>query len=388
MESIWFDSALWVGLALVSALISIRIGISVALVEIVVGAFGGNLLSMAPVDWINYLAAVGAVLLTFMAGTELEPSVIRRHLRSTLTIGAVGFFAPYLGVLAYAHFWLGWPWPQAQIAGIALSTTSVAVVYAVMVETGYNRTEIGKVILAGCFVNDVGTVLALGIVFANYNLWLATFALATALAMWLMPKFMPAFSDRFGGRVSDAEAKIIMVVLFGLGWMASMAHSEAVLPAYLIGMMLASYFVRERELARRLRTITFTLLTPFYFLRAGSFVKFDTVASAAGLIGVFLAVKMVTKVAGILPLTYLFKFERTEGFYTTLMMSTGLTFGSISALFGLTNGIIDQDQYTVLVTAVIASAVVPTLIAQRWFQPEFKELDTEEAHVQENPGRQ
>jgi Kef-type K+ transport system membrane component KefB len=87
--------------------------------------------------------------------------------------------------LAYAHYLLGWSWPEAQIAAIALSTTSVAVVYAVMVETGFNRTEIGKIILAGCFVNDVGTVLALGVVFANYNVWLALFA---AMSLSLLKK--------------------------------------------------------------------------------------------------------------------------------------------------------------------------------------------------------
>jgi Kef-type K+ transport system membrane component KefB len=387
MENIWFDSALWVGLALVSTLISIRVGISVALIEIVVGALGGNFLDMAPTDWINYLAAVGAVLLTFLAGTELDRAVVRRHLGSTLSIGVVGFLAPYLGVLAYAHYLLGWPWPEAQIAAIALSTTSVAVVYAVMVETGFNRTEIGKIILAGCFVNDVGTVLALGVVFANYNVWLALFAAATALALWVVPRILPPFASRFGGRVSEPEAKLILLVLFLLGGLASLAHSEAVLPAYLVGMVLASFFVKERSLAVRLRTITFTLLTPFYFLKAGSFVKFDTVATAAGLIVILLAVKMATKFIGILPLTVVFGFDRREGMYTTLMMCTGLTFGSISALFGLTNNIIDQDQYTVLVVAVIGSAVVPTLIAQRWFQPEFKPIEKEVADVQENPGR-
>jgi Kef-type K+ transport system membrane component KefB len=71
------------------------------------------------------------------------------------------------------------------------------------------------------------------------------------------------------------------------------------------------------------------------------------------------------------------QFDRREGMYTTLLMSTGLTFGSISALVGLTNRIIDQGQYTILVTAVIGSAVVPTLIAQRWFQPQFKPLTAE-----------
>ena len=375
MEDIWFTSAIWIGLALLASLISIRVALSVALVEIVVGAVAGNLIDLAATDWINYLAAVGAVLLTFLAGAEIDPMVIRRNLASTMAIGVVGFFAPYLGVLAYALAVLGWPWPQAQIAGIALSTTSVAIVYAVMIETGYNRTELGKIILAACFINDVGTVLALGLVFANYNVWLVLFAVATGVAMWLLPKFVPWFFRSVGNRVSEPETKFVLLILFALGGFAATAKSEAVLPAYLIGMVLAPFFLADKVLANRIRVMTFTLLTPFYFLKAGSLVKFDTIVAAAGLIGVFLAVKMATKLV-ILPLTYAFRFGGRRGMYTTMLMSTGLTFGSISALFGYTNGIIDQDQYTVLVTAVIGSAVVPTLIAQRWFQPKFDPVES------------
>jgi Kef-type K+ transport system membrane component KefB len=386
-DNVWFISATWIGLALLSSLISIRIGISVALVEIVVGAFGGNLLGIAANDWITYLAGVGAILLTFLAGAEIDPVVVRKHFPATMSIGLVGFFAPYLGVLAYAHYGLGWPWAQAQIAGISLSTTSVAVVYAVMVETGFNKAEIGKVILAGCFVNDVGTVLALGIVFANYNWWLALFALMTAVVMWFAPRLFPWFTLRFGGRVSEPEAKLALLLLFFLGALANVAQSEPVLPAYLVGMVLAPFFLAQQELAQRLRVITFTLLTPFYFLRAGSLVKFETIAAAIGLVAIFLLVKMATKFVGILPLTYAFRFGRREGMYTTLLMSTGLTFGSISALFGFTHGIINQDQYTILVTTVIGSAVVPTLIAQRWFQPKFEPIATETFDVQENPDR-
>ena len=55
--------------------------------------------------------------------------------------------------------------------------------------------------------------------------------------------------------------------------------------------------------------------------------------------------------------------------YTTLLMSTGLTFGSISALFGLSHGIIDTAQYSYIIAAVVASAVVPTLIANAFFLP-------------------
>ena len=133
----------------------------------------------------------------------------------------------------------------------------------------------------------------------------------------------------------------------------------------------------DRELPHRMRIIAFTILTPFYFLKAGSLVDYRAVVESVGLVAVFLAIKMATKFAGILPLTRAFSFDRRDGLYITLLMSTGLTFGTISALFGLTNHIIDQRQYTILVTAVIGSAVVPTLIAQRWFQPSAAPMDEE-----------
>jgi len=374
MDNVWLASALWIGLALLASVAQIWVAVSIALLEIIVGAVAGNILPLTLTPWVNYLAGFGAILLTFLAGAEIDMKVIRRHFAASMSIGIVGFFAPYLGVLAYAHFVSGWPWAQAQIAGISLSTTSVAVVYAVMIETGFNRTEIGKVILAACFVNDLGTVLALGIVFANYDLWLIVFGVATIAALFVLPRFTPWLFARVGTRVSEPQIKFVLLILFLLGGLAGVARSEAVLPAYLIGMVLAPIFLADRELTHRIRVIAFTVLTPFYFLKAGSLVRADVIVAAAGLIAIYLAVKMATKFIGILPLTRLFRFERTEGMYTTLMMSTGLTFGSISALFGLTNHIIDERQYTILLTAVIGSAVVPTLIAQRWFQPKFKPI--------------
>ena len=375
MENIWFQSALWMALALVAAVGSLFVTISAALFEIVVGALAGNTVGLPLTPWIDYIASFGAIVLTFLAGTDIDPHVVKRNLASSITIGLMGFFAPYLGCLLLARYGLGWPWPEAQIAGIALSTTSVAVVYAVMVETGYNRTELGKIILAACFINDIGTVLALGLVFANYNVYLVSFAVATIIVMAALPRIVPWLFERIGGRASEPEIKFIFLVLFVLGGLANLGKSEAVLPAYLIGMALAPFFLKQKELQLRMRAICFAFLTPFYFLKAGSLIEAHALVAGAGLIALFLAMKMITKFAGILPLTRYFKFDRREGMYTTLMMSTGLTFGSISALFGLTNHIINQEQYTVLVTAVIGSAVVPTLIAQIWFHPHFEPLE-------------
>ncbi len=383
MSNVWLASSVWLAFALAASIISIRVAVSVALIEIVVGAIAGNTIGLDITPWVNFLAGFGAILLTFLAGTEIDAQVIRRNLGASAGIGIVSFLAPYLGVLVYAHGVIGWSWPEAQIAGISMSTTSVAVVYAVMVETGFNKTELGKIILAACFITDLGTVLALGIVFAHFDAWLALFGAATAVVLWLLPKFAPWFFKSVGHRVSEPETKFVSLILLSLGGLSQVAGSEAVLPAYLIGMALAPSFLKDAELGHRFRIIAFTILTPFYFLKAGSLVQFSAVTSSAGLIAVFLLIKMATKIAGILPLTKRFNFEAKEGMYTTLLMSTGLTFGSISALFGLTNHIIDQRQYTILVTAVIGSAVVPTLIAQRWFMPTLKPLDAQAGEIEE-----
>lgn len=372
MDNIWLTSAIWVGLAFLASLISIRFAISVALVEIIVGAIAGNSIGLEANQWINYLAGLGAILLTFLAGAEIDPDVVKKHFWSSFSIGAISFLAPFLGVTAYAKYVCNWPWNQAEIAGIALSGTSVAVVFAVMIESGFNKTDLGKIILAACFITDVGLILALGLLFANYNLWLALFVVATALAMWLLPKLTNWLFEKVGNKMSEPELKFLLLVIFLLGGLANIAKSEAVLPAYLLGMVLAPILLKKQEITQKFRVMMFTILTPFYFLKAGSLLEFNVVLSSFGLIAIFLFLKISTKCIGVFPLTKYFKFERTEGIYTTLMMSTGLTFGSIAALFGLTEKIIDQDQYTIILTAVIGSALIPTMIAQKWFHPENK----------------
>jgi Kef-type K+ transport system membrane component KefB len=232
---------------------------------------------------------------------------------------------------------------------------------------------LGKLILAACFVTDFGTVLALGILFANFNGWLALFVAVTAIVLWYLPRLTRYVIRTVGHRVSEPEVKFVFLVLFALGGLAQVAKSEAVLPAYLVGLVIAGVFVRDRILMDRMRTIAFTMLTPFYFIKAGLYVSLPAVVTGAGLIVAFFVVKLGSKVAGVGPLTRLFGFDRRAGAYTTLILATGLTFGTISALFGLNNHIITQSQYTVLVTVVIASAVVPTLIAQRFFQPSVEE---------------
>jgi len=380
LESPWLIAALWIGMALLASMISIRVGISVALIEIIVGAVAGNAIpwvgslfsthvKLETTPWINFLASFGAILLTFLAGAEIEPDVLKKHWKPSLAIGFISFLMPFLGAMAAAHWLLGWRLPASMIAGVALSTTSVAVVYAVMLETGLNKRDIGKLILASCFVTDLGTVLALGVMFANYNWWLVLFLGVSAVIMPFAPRLTQRFLSRYEGQVSEPEIKLLLLMLFVLGGLAAAANSEAVLPAYILGLVVAGVLRHHKETVYHIRVAVFALLTPFYFLKAGALISGSAIAQGALVILLLLLVKVAAKFVGVYPTAKLFKMNNRVSMYTTLLMSTGLTFGTISAMFGLNRNLIDSSQYSTLVVVVIASAVVPTLIAQRWFQP-------------------
>ncbi|MHB8771338.1 MAG: cation:proton antiporter [Syntrophales bacterium] len=377
MEQMYTIASLWLALAVVSAIIAYHLRVSIALVEICVGVFAAATASSAGVagilhadsEWLRFLASSGAVLLTFLAGAELDPVVIRKKIKEVTVVGLIGFCAPFLGCTAVAYYGLGWDPRASWLCGIALSTTSMAVVYAVMLETGLNKTGFGKGILGACFINDLGTVIALGLLFAPFTYKTVVFVVVTAAALAFLPSTTRVITEIYANRTAAIRTKWVVLILFGMGALALWAGSEAVLPAYLAGMVLAGSAARDAFWMRRLRTLTVGFLTPFYFLRAGTLVSLTALVAAPLVFVVLLTAKVAAKIFGLYPVIARFRRERNERWYYTLLMSTGLTFGTISALYGLTHGIVTQGQYSFLVAAVIASAVVPTLIAGIVFLP-------------------
>lgn len=378
MDQLFIIASLWLALAVLSALIASCLGLSIALVEICVGVVASALMVLfdlgdvlgSNAEWVRFLAASGAVVLTFLAGAELDPVVIRTKLTEISVVGLVGFLAPFVGCAAGAHYMLGWDPRASLLCGVALSTTSMAVVYAVMLETGFNRTEFGKGILGSCFINDLGTVIVLGLLFAPFTYKTVVFILSSATVLILLPGLTLWMTRRFAHRTAAIRTKWVMLILFGLGAMALWSGSEAVLPAYVAGIVLAGSAARDQHWIRRLRTLTVGFLTPFYFIRAGTLVSLPALLSAPTVFLVLLLGKVLSKIIGLYPVVGLFRQDRNERWYYTLMMSTGLTFGTISSLYGLAHGIITQQQYSFLVAAVIASAVVPTMIAGLAFVPQ------------------
>lgn len=377
MEHLFLIASVWLGLAVLSAVVAYHLRISIALVEICVGvavaaaaaALGWTEQLGSNEEWLRFLASSGAVLLTFLAGAELEPEVIRTKWKEVTVVGLVGFFAPFLGCAAVAHYLLHWDARASLLAGVALSTTSMAVVYAVMLETGFNKTDFGKGILGACFINDLGTVIALGLLFAPFTCRTIIFVVACVAALAALPAVSRRLTRVYAYRTAAIRTKWIVLVLFALGALALWSGSEAVLPAYLVGMVLAEFSGTDAFWVRRLRTLTVGFLTPFYFIRAGTLVSLSALAAAPIVFLALLGGKVASKIFGLYPIIARFRARRDERWYYTLLMSTGLTFGTISALYGLSHGIVTQAQYSFLVAVVIASAVVPTLIAGFFFVP-------------------
>src|SRR5579883_3242391 len=377
MTGIWALASLWFALALIASLAAIYFRVSIALAEIMVGAcaqlilgsaFGPALLGTDE-PWVKTLAGLGAIMLTFLAGAELDPDVFKLKWKEAVAIGVASFLLPFLGCAAAANMLLGWGARPSLLAGLALAATSVAVVYTVMMEFGFNKTNFGKVILAGCFVTDLGTVIGLGLIFAPFTLKTLIFIGVSLPAIVALPWLVPRIFRVCGGKPSEFEAKFLLFCLLGSGALALWAGSEAVLPAYLIGMALAGSVGRDHVLIRRLRTVTIGLLTPFYFMRAGYLVSIPAVIAAPAGVLFFLIVEAVTKIGSVYPVAKYYGSTHKEAMYTTLLMSSGLTFGTIASLFGLSNGIIDKSQYSTLVSAIIGTAIIPTVIANSFFLP-------------------
>ena len=364
-------AAVLAAVVVVASIVSVELGVTVALIELTLGVVVGNVFDLGSAEWLDFVATFASIVLTFLAGMEVDPAYMRRRLPASLGIGFSSFAGPFVVASLVSYFLLDWSVKAALIAGTALSTTSLAVVYAVLVERDLNATQVGKLLMSATFVTDICTAIALSAIFIKPNLWFPVFLLVSLALILALPRVAPWFFRRYGDRVIEPEIKLVFVCLFVLMVLADLANGHAVLPAFVLGLVMSQHYAEHREEQQRLRVVAFAFLTPFFFLKGGLNVSLGAVIANLGLLGALLLAKMVPKVAFIFPLAR--RAIPKHATFTTLLMSTGLTFGTISSLYGLNAGIIDQTQFSLLVTVVVLSAVVPTVIAERWFLPDADE---------------
>ena len=367
MDSVQLAAVL-AAVVLLASILSVELGVTVALLELTLGVAAGNLFHLQTSDWLDFVASFASIVLTFLAGMEVDPDYMRRRLTASAGIGVASFAGPFVVASGAAYVLLGWTPRASLIAGTALSTTSLAVVYAVLVERGLTDVGVGKLLMSATFVTDLCTALALSAIFIKPNLWFPVFLVVSGAFVLALPRVAPWFFGRYGDRVIEPEIKLVFACLLVLMVLADASNGHAVLPAFVLGLVMSKHYAEHREEKKRLRVVAFAFLTPYFFIKGGLNVSLGAVVSNLGLLGVLLATKMLPKVGFIYPLAR--RAVPRHATFTTLLMSTGLTFGTISSLYGLNAGIIDKTQFSLLVTVVVLSAVVPTVIAERRFLPD------------------
>jgi Kef-type K+ transport system membrane component KefB len=363
-------------LILIASLISLRLGLSVAIIEILLGAIAGNLHLLQAEAWMTYLASFGGILLTFLAGTEIDVGLMQQKWRESVLIGLASFLAPFIGTFLFTYFIADWGLTASLLAGTALSTTSLAVVYSVLVETGLTRTELGKSIMSATFITDISTALVLSVLFIKPNLYTLIFIVVSLIVIVLATKFSHYLFDnpRLKNKVVEPEIKYLFLILLIFMYFANLGNGQAVLPAFVLGLLMSKHFTetsKTKEVRNRLRTVAYAVITPVFFIVGGLNMSISLILGAITLFIALFAIKIVMKFIGVYFLAK--KYLPDGSMYTTLLMSTGLTFGTIASTFGLTAGIIDQVQYSLLIGVVVSSAVIPTFVAQRWFKPVHSE---------------
>jgi len=369
-------STLVVGLLIfISSLISLKLGLSVAIIEIISGVLAGNL-GLKTEEWMTFLSGFGGIVLTFLAGAEIDTRLMKKKFRESFLIGLFSFLIPFIGGYLYAYYLAGWSLQASLITGIALSETSLAVVYSALVENNLSRTEVGKMLMAATFITNTGTALVLSILFARPSLYTFIFIAVSILVIIAATKFSHYVFDnpKLKNRVIEPEIKYIFLLLLIFIYFANLGQEHAILPAFMLGLLMSKHFTESSEtkiVKNRLRTVAFAIITPLFFIVAGMKVSLPFILSAFGLFAALFAVKQLSKFTGVYFLAK--RYIPNGGMYTTLLMSTGLTFGLIAIVFGLHSGFIDQAQYSVLTGVLIASAVIPTFIATKWFMPVHSE---------------
>ena len=250
-------AAVLAAVVLLASMLSVELGVTVALVELTLGMVAGNIFHLQSTGWLDFIAAFASIVLTFLAGMEVDPDYMRRRVKASVSIGLVSFIGPFAVSSLAAYLLLGWTTRASLITGTALSTTSLAVVYAVLVERGLTDTNIGKLLMSATFVTDICTAVALSAIFIKPNIWFPVFLIVSLALILALPRVAPWFFGRYGDRVIEPEIKLVFVCLLLLMVLANASNGHAVLPAFVLGLVMSRHYSEHREEQKRLRVVAF-----------------------------------------------------------------------------------------------------------------------------------
>jgi len=353
---------------------ALEVGFSSSIFEILAGTFASNFLKLGELPWIDFLSNLGLLGLMFFAGLETDPELMRKHFLKSLFIGFSSYFFPLISVFYFAHHILGYSFEASVLIGIALSTTSLALVYPLLKEKGLLNHTIGQILLAGAMVVDISSMLTMSFLFEGINVYNLLFTAALLLLLFRLPKWGEKLFERYRGNQIEFKTRFIVIILIALGFLSEQVHINEAVLAFTAGIFFAELFRKDYIIEKKIRALIFGFLAPFFFFKAGYSVKLSVISWKVIFLALFLgSIAFITKYIGTVYATANL-FRGAVYKLAGLFFNMRLTFGIVASVFGLRAGLIDEETYVALLLIIVSTSLIASIISTRIPQSEGEDF--------------
>lgn len=374
-------------LIIFASIISVKWGISVSIVQIILGVIAGNIGLLNPESWMIYIASIGGMLLTFLAGTEVNFDIVRENLKTCIGIGVGSFLISFIMVWILCFYALRWSLTPSLLVATALSETSIAIVYSVILDRKLSGKSIGTILMGSTFITNICTALTLSLLFMKQDIYTLIFIIVSVIILVFAYKYSYLLfeSDRFSMQKNEIEIEYVFLLITALIFFATLGGGQALLPVFILGALLSKHFsenIDGNNILKRLQIVAFSVITPIFFIIGGTKVSIHIIAGSLGVfIAIFLA-RQLGKFMGAYPVVR--KALNKNQVYITLILSTGLTFGLVAALYGVNAHIISDQVYSILTGVLVLSAIFPMFIGERFYAPSEEDLADDKLYLEES----
>ena len=349
-------------LILISGILAYELGISTAIILIILGVISGNLLGYhSPPLWLNFIASLGLLGIMFFAGTEVNVGIIKRNFVSSLLISICSFFVPFVVIYFLALWLLNLSLISTLIIALSLSTTSISLIYCTVhcerKDTKFYNTIIGSAVL----VDIYGTIFLL-LLFVGFNIFLISFLAFLLVILLVSPIIWKLIERRYLHKGAEIEVRFVIILLILLAYISSNVGAGDAALAFLTGMIFSRMLGDQELVSEKLRGLIFGFLAPLFFFKAGLLIRFEIVTIEAFVIFLILGTfAYLSKYFGVyLPALKFFNRETARRF--GLYFNFRLSFAIIPAFLGLTEGLISEDIYTAIILFVLATTIITAFV--------------------------
>jgi len=352
-----------IGLIIIAGLVAIELKITSAIFEIVAGFIAANFFNFSSAEVINVLADFGILALMFFAGLEIDFDVLKKNAKSSMVVGSASFLSPFLAIYLITRHFLDFSYEQALLTGIALSTTSIAIVYPMLLRSKERLDDTGRKILAAAMVVDLLSMIALSLLFSDLTILAIGFIVAFAVFSYFVPSLGKKIFSHYKGNAVEFEFKIILFLILGVGIAGEAIGIETVLLAFILGVITSSVIVGHIKLWDKLRGITFGFLAPIFFFKVGTAVNLAALYENTILISLFVIICFISKYIG----TYIAtkKYMPEQASYIATIFNSRLSLGIVAATVGYELNIFHEGVYASIIGAVILSSLTASVLTKR-----------------------